>query len=94
MRKRDQGKSDGDTMSQDKTEGPSFNEALEELEGILERIEGEEIDIDSLATELGRGSELLDLCRSKIRKAELEVLQIVERLEDPVSEADPSDTET
>ncbi len=81
-------------MSQDNTDGPSFNEALEELEGILERIEGEEIDIDSLATELGRGSELLDLCRSKIRKAELEVLQIVERLEDPVSEADPSDPET
>ncbi len=30
----------------------SFRQAMDELEGILERIEGEEIDIDQLATEL------------------------------------------
>ena len=62
------------------TETVTFNEALEELEGILERIESEEIDIDSLATELGRGSELLEMCRAKIRKAELEVLPGMEDL--------------
>lgn len=61
---------------------PSFSEAVEELEAILERIEGEEIDIDQLAAELRRAAVLLDLCRNKIRKAELEVTQIVQTLDD------------
>jgi exodeoxyribonuclease VII small subunit len=64
------------------TEAPlSFREAMDELEGILERIEGEEIDIDRLAEELRRAAQLLDLCRGKIRKAEVEVTQIVQSLE-------------
>jgi exodeoxyribonuclease VII small subunit len=61
----------------------SFREAMDELEGILERIEGEEIDIDQLAEELRRAAQLLDLCRGKIRKAEVEVTQIVQSLEEP-----------
>jgi exodeoxyribonuclease VII small subunit len=61
----------------------SFTEAMRELEAILARIEGEEVDLDRLAAELGRAAELLELCRGKIRKAELEVAQIVQRLEPP-----------
>jgi exodeoxyribonuclease VII small subunit len=61
----------------------SFREAMDELEGILERIEGEEIDIDRLAEELRRAAVLLDVCRGKIRKAEVEVTQIVQSLEGP-----------
>lgn len=63
----------------------SFRSAMDELEGILERIEGEEIDIDRLAEELRRAAVLLDLCRGKIRKAEVEVTQIVQTLEGPES---------
>ena len=59
----------------------SFSQALEQLEEILHRIEGEEIDIDQLAEELRRGAALLDLCRGKIRRAEVEVTQIVQSLE-------------
>jgi exodeoxyribonuclease VII small subunit len=66
---------------------PSFREAMEELEGILERIEGEEVDIDRLAEELRRAAQLLDICRGKIRKAEVEVTQIVQSLEDDEGEA-------
>ena len=58
-----------------------FRQAMEELEGILQRIEGEEIDIDQLAQELRRAAQLLDLCRGKIRRAEVEVTQIVQSLE-------------
>jgi exodeoxyribonuclease VII small subunit len=70
-------------MSEPEPQPPSFREAMEELEGILERIEGEEIDIDRLAEELRRAAQLLDLCRGKIRKAEIEVTQIVQSLEEP-----------
>jgi exodeoxyribonuclease VII small subunit len=65
----------------DPGEALGFRQAMAELESILERIEGEEIDIDQLAQELRRAALLLDLCRSKIRKAEVEVTQIVQSLE-------------
>ena len=65
-----------------------FRQAMEELEGILQRIEGEEIDIDQLAQELRRAAQLLDLCRGKIRKAEVEVTQIVQSLEEGGTEED------
>jgi len=72
-------------MSADKKsaerDSPSFSEALQELEGILQRIDSEEIDVDRLAAELNRATELLELCRGKIKKAELEVDQIVQKLE-------------
>ena len=58
----------------------SFNEALAELEQILARIERDDVDLDRLAAELGRAAALLEVCRRKIRKAELEVSHIVERL--------------
>jgi exodeoxyribonuclease VII small subunit len=74
--------------AQNAAEAPlSFRAAMDELEGILERIEGEEIDIDRLAEELRRAAVLLDLCRGKIRKAEVEVTQIVQSLEGPDSES-------
>jgi exodeoxyribonuclease VII small subunit len=63
-------------------EAPSFREAMEELEAILGRIEGEEIDVDRLAEELRRAAQLLEVCRAKIRRAEVEVTQIVQGLEE------------
>jgi len=63
-------------------EAPSFRASIDELESILERIEGEEIDIDRLGEELRRATYLLELCRGKIRKAEVEVTQIVQSLEE------------
>ena len=65
-----------------KTDEPTFGEALERLEEILQRIESDEIDIDQLAAELRTGAELLEVCRGKIRKAEVEVTQIVQGLEE------------
>lgn len=58
----------------------NFNEAIQELEGILQRVDSDATDIDRLANELQRATELLELCRGKIRKAEVEVNQIVQKL--------------
>ncbi len=74
----------GDTGTVD--DALSFSVAMQELESILERIDSDGIDIDQLATELRRATELLELCRGKIRKAEVEVNQIVKQLEDSSSE--------
>ena len=58
-----------------------YEQAMAELEAILERIESEEVDVDRLAEELRRAAELLEICRGKIRRAEVEVTQIVQALE-------------
>ena len=58
-----------------------FSAAMRELEAILALVEGDDVDIDRLAEELRRAAELLELCRGKIRKAELEVSAIVQQLE-------------
>ncbi len=68
-------------MSAENQVQPGFAAALAELEAILGRVEAEEIDIDRLADELRRAAELIELLRARIRKAEVEVTQIVQRLE-------------
>lgn len=64
-----------------------FTAAVAELETILAGIEGEEVDLDRLAAELERAARLLELCRAKIRKADLEVSQIVQKLESESGES-------
>lgn len=61
---------------------PGFSQAMEEIESALRRIEGDQVDIDLLGRELGRAAELLEICRRKIRRAEVEVKQIVEAIEE------------
>ena len=60
---------------------PSFGEAMERIEHILDSIEGDEIDIDQLASRLDQAATLLELCRAKIRRAETEVEQVTKRFE-------------
>jgi exodeoxyribonuclease VII small subunit len=79
------------TANKETGEEMAFGEAIEELESILQRIEEEEIDIDELAQELRKATQLLELCRGKIRKAEVEVTQIVQELTD---EAEPPEGES
>ena len=73
-----------------------FSEAVQELEKILRRIESEEIDLDRLAAELKRATALLEVCRGKVRRAEIEVRQIVDAIADADADAgaDPEAGET
>lgn len=59
---------------------PGFAEALAEVETILARLEGDEIDIDDLSTEVKRAVALVDACREKLRATELEVKSFVDAL--------------
>ncbi len=73
-------------MTRKKATDLRFGEAIEELETILHKVESEEIDIDDLAEELKKATGLLEICRAKIRKAEVEVTQIVQALEEEPNE--------
>jgi exodeoxyribonuclease VII small subunit len=66
---------------------------MSELEGILKGVEDEEIDIDILGKELGRAAVLLELCRDKIRRAEVEVTQIVQSLQTDSGGGEPQSSE-
>ncbi len=61
-----------------KKEEPSYTEAIAEIERILGRFRSEEMDVDSLAAEVRRATELIAVCKDKLRKAEEEVNNILE----------------
>lgn len=61
-----------------KKEEPTYTEAVAEIERILARFRNEEMDVDSLAAEVKRATELIAACKERLRKAEEEVNQILE----------------
>ena len=71
---------------------PSFGEALAEVEAILARLEKDEIDVDELSGEVKRAVVLVDLCREKLRRTELEVQDFTARLREdrPAAAEEPS----
>lgn len=60
----------------------TFSNAMEELETILRRIEGDEVELDDLASEVERASVLITACRETIDRTEKEVKVILADLED------------
>lgn len=60
----------------------TYNEALVEVEEIIEQIKNEEPDIDELATKVKRVSELLNICKDKLHKAEKDVADILDDIDD------------
>ena len=58
-----------------------YTEAMTELEGILEELEGDHLDVDVLAERVRRASELIKLCRTRISRAQEDVNRIVTDLE-------------
>lgn len=60
----------------------SYNEAMAEVEEILEKIENEELDVDDLAEKVKRVSALLKICKDKLMKTNEQVEQILKEMED------------
>jgi len=58
-----------------------YAEAMTELEGVLEELEGDHLDVDVLAERVLRASELIKLCRTRISRAQEDVNRIVTDLE-------------
>ena len=56
----------------------SYTEAMAEIETILTSLQSSSCDVESLAKKVVRASELIDLCRTKLRKAESDVDKLFE----------------
>lgn len=54
----------------------SYEEAMAEVEQILSELQQEAVNVDTLSVRVKRASELITLCRAKLRKAEGEVTKI------------------
>ena len=55
-----------------------YEEAIRQIEDIVERLENDEMDIDSLGTEWKKAQKLRKLCKDKLTKTEEEVKKILE----------------
>lgn len=58
----------------------SFNQAVNEIEKILEEIENSKMDIDRLSLKVRRASELISQCRKKLKSTEEEINTIFKDL--------------
>ena len=59
----------------------SYGESVQELEAILSRLRGVDVDIDSLAVDVKRATELIAYCRQRLAGVEEEVDRILQKEE-------------
>ncbi|MFO7999695.1 MAG: exodeoxyribonuclease VII small subunit [Marinilabilia sp.] len=60
----------------------TYNEAITEIEEILQRMESEELDVDELSAKVKRVSELVRFCRDKLKNTEEEVEKVLKEMDD------------
>ena len=59
----------------------TFQTATRELEEILRKLDGDDVNIDSLTVDLERASELIEWCRERLETKQHEVERIVTDLD-------------
>ncbi len=64
-------------MSKDLT----YNEAITEIEEILQTIESGDLDVDELTDKVKRVAYLLETCKKKLRTTESEIQKVMDGLE-------------
>lgn len=60
----------------------TYNEAVNEIEEILQQIENEELDVDDLSAKVKRVSSLIKICKDKLYKTEQEVDKILNEIDE------------
>lgn len=56
----------------------NYKASIEEIERILAKFRAEQLDVDTLAAEVKRATELIAACRERLKRVEGEVNQILE----------------
>ncbi|MHC5201153.1 exodeoxyribonuclease VII small subunit [Myroides sp. LJL119] len=62
-------------------EGLTYEAASQELESILAELKNEQVSMDQLASKVQRASELIVFCKEKLGQTQLQVTQIIEKLD-------------
>ncbi|MCK4879189.1 MAG: exodeoxyribonuclease VII small subunit [Bacteroidales bacterium] len=56
----------------------SYSDAIAEIESILQKIEGGNLDVDELAEKVSRVTNLLKICRDRLYKTETQINKILD----------------
>ena len=56
----------------------TYEQAVAELEAIVRKMEGDQLDIDSLTSQLKRAKALITMCKDKLNKTDAEIKKILE----------------
>ena len=67
---------------------PSYKDAMEEIQTIVDEIEQEGVDIDILAAKVKRATDLIKYCRDKLKKTDRDVKTVLEEFEKSGEEKD------
>lgn len=54
-----------------------YEEAVAQLEAIVDKMENDELDIDQLSDQLKRAKELVKLCKDKLTKTDEEIKKLL-----------------
>ncbi|SES73837.1 exodeoxyribonuclease VII small subunit [Prevotella sp. kh1p2] len=54
-----------------------YEEAVRELEAIVDKLENDELDIDSMAERLKEAQKLIKLCKDKLTKTDEEIKKLL-----------------
>ncbi len=54
-----------------------YEEALRQLEDIVEKMENDELDIDQLSDQLKKAKKLVKLCKDKLTKTDAEIRKLL-----------------
>jgi exodeoxyribonuclease VII small subunit len=63
------------------SDDPSYQEAIEEIESIVEKIENETVDVDVLTEKVKRATFLIKYCKAKLKRTDEEVKGILKEFE-------------
>ena len=56
-----------------------YEEAVRQLEDIVEKLQNDELDIDSMSENLKKAQKLIKLCKDKLIKTDDEINKILEK---------------
>ena len=59
----------------------TYNSAIEELETIVKQIEAGQVDVEILARQVKRASELIKFCNDRLKGAQQEVSHILQEMD-------------
>lgn len=59
----------------------SYQEAVNEIDGILDQIENVELDIDELSEKVKRVAILIKTCKKKLHKTESDIQKIIDDID-------------
>ncbi len=55
----------------------NYEEAVRQLEAIVDKMENGEMDLESMTTQLKKAQELIKLCKNKLTKTDAEIEKLI-----------------